>query len=100
MLENTARLLLFAGHGRDSLRRYLNQTLKYIGQQYSLPRDLKPPDLANRLQAISSARGLRMDLGATRKKITALPAGREARDGLTLGVARSIYNWRQEMTHT
>ena len=99
MLENTARLLLFAGHGTDSLRRYLHQTLRFIGQLYSLPRELKLSDLSKRLQAISSARGLRMNLKEIEKKINALPDGREARDSKTLLIARNLYRWRQEMTH-
>ena len=92
-------LLLFAGHGTDSLRRYLHQTLRFIGQLYSLPRELKLSDLSKRLQAISSARGLRMNLKEIEKKINALPDGREARDSKTLLIARNLYRWRQEMTH-
>ncbi|MDP6958273.1 MAG: hypothetical protein QF645_05605, partial [Planctomycetota bacterium] len=99
MLENTARLLLFAGHGTDSVRRYLHQSLRFIGHHYSLPRDLKLADLSKRLQAISSARGLRMDLAGMERNINALPDGREARDRRILIMARTLYRWRREMTH-
>ncbi len=97
LIDNTARLLDHGGHTAASLRRYYAQTMRIVGQQLAVPADLKLEELTRRLQQLSDARQLRIDLEAIGRGITNL--SQRAGDQYSVRLAQSLHQWREEMLH-
>ena len=96
LIDNTARLLASGGHASDSLARYFRQTTRAVAAAHFLPPDLPDPEMLARLQHITLARRIGMDLGALERQIHQLPDGAGER---AVKLARALHTWRLEMTN-
>lgn len=98
LIDNTARLLAGGGHAADSLARYYRQTMRAVAAWFFLPPDLPEPEMVARLQQLANSRRVAVDLVAIERRIQALPEGPRAAERAAR-IARSLYEWRLEMTH-
>lgn len=98
LIDNTARLLAGGGHAADSLARYFRQVTRAVAASFFLPPDLPEPEMLARLQQIANGRRVGVDLAALERRIQALPEGPRAAERAAR-IARSLHNWRLEMTH-
>jgi hypothetical protein len=97
LIESTARLLTYGGHGAESLSRYFHQTLRALASGLGLSSDAPDSEVLQRLQRISRERRLGMDLYTLQEQVRHPPGGEVATDW-ALSIAQDLYRWRQEMT--
>ncbi len=97
LIDSTARLLTYGGHGAESLARYFHQTLRALASGLGLSSDAPDSAVLERLQRISRERRLGMDLYTLQEQVKHPPGGEVATDW-ALSIAQDIYRWRQEMT--
>jgi hypothetical protein len=97
LIENTAKLLEGGGHAAEALERYFRQTLRAVAARYFLAPDLPEGETIARLQPLSKGKGLPLDLAAVAGRIRSLPRDRRSAEA-AVGIAGSLYRWRQEMT--
>ena len=99
LIENTAQLLADAGHTADTLGRYLTETLRDVAAYHVIPPELPDGERKARLQAISTARGLRLRIADAERALSRLPTRPDAStDQRALRMAIAIHQWRMEMT--
>lgn len=96
LIDSTARLLTYGGHGAESLERYFQQTVRALAPAFGLPPDTPEAEALKRLQQISRERRLGMDLHTLQSQVRNPPGGEVATDW-ALSLARDLYRWRQEM---
>jgi AAA lid domain len=77
LIANTAALLTRGGHSAASLERYFRQTLQAVASRLHLPPRLPAAETRRRLQQLSDARGLGIDLAAVAAQVRHL-AGQPA----------------------
>jgi hypothetical protein len=97
LIDSTARLLTYGGHGAESVARYFHQTLRALASGLGLSSDAPDSEVLERLQRISRERRLGMDLYTLQEQVKHPPGGEVATDW-ALSIAQDIYRWRQEMT--
>ncbi len=97
LIENTARLLEFAGYQSSIVRRYVEATIRDVAQQIHAPRGLAERPLLEWLRRIGDAREVATDCTDIYRR-----AGDQAdmqRGDLAplVPIARDIYRWKGEM---
>lgn len=96
LIDSTARLLTYGGHGAESLERYFHQTLRALASGLGLSSDTPDSEVLQRLQRISRERRLGMDLRTLEAQVKNPPGGELATDW-ALSLARDLHRWREEM---
>ncbi len=99
LLDNTADLLAFGGHGPFLLGRYHRAAVAGVCRRLHLDLPGSSPQARQRLENISRQRSPRYDFGAMEKTVPDLAARPAARNHDILATAGKIHHWQQEMTH-
>lgn len=92
LIENTAKLLDFAGHHRMMVRRYGQASVRDAARLLRAPRGLSDGQLVDWLQRVGRARGVTSDIALLYREIE---AGAEAKR-LT-AIAGAIHYWKGEI---
>lgn len=98
LIDNAAQLLSLGQHSRDSLRVYFDHTVRVVGAHYFFRADMPMDQLLTRLQGISDARGVRVDLAGLSKRMHRAGTGRAGSSEQAVRLARRLHGWRQEIT--
>ena len=101
LVENTAELLVYGGHGRELLRRYLRVTLRLAAATLHAPRHLPEADVIAWLDRRSRAQGVPRtgsDLLRRAEDVIA-GAGVGSGDTLVLQTAGRLHRWKWELVH-
>ena len=99
LIDNAARLLTLGLHSRSALLDYFDQTVRDVAERFSVRRDATLRTLVERLQPLTQARGIELELADLYRTIEALPSsGRISADRVT-EIARHLHRWRTEMIH-
>ena len=97
LLENAAELLAFAGHQAGTTRRYLQATMRDVGQRLHAPAGLDDAALRDWLQRVGAARGVASDLAALGQRAVSLAGDRFVSLTALFYLARDIHQWKREM---
>ena len=92
LIENTAKLLDFAGHHRMMVRRYGQASVRDVARLLRAPRGLSDGQLVDWLQRVGRARGVTTDIALLYREIE---AGAEAKRLTT--IAGAIHHWKGEI---
>jgi hypothetical protein len=95
LIENTARLIEFAGHQRPVVRRYVETSLRDLGQRLHAPTGLAGDALAAWLDRIGAARGAASSASALQRRAGDLPATATIQSLVAL--ARDVHRFKQEI---
>ncbi|MEE8271390.1 MAG: DUF4350 domain-containing protein [Alphaproteobacteria bacterium] len=99
LIDSTAGLLAYGGHGREIFRRYLDVVQRDVARRVHAPRDLGDAAFVAWLDRVGTARGTRTSYRALRERAEALIAAGRA-DGARLArAALGLYRWKGEMLH-
>jgi hypothetical protein len=92
LVENTARLLDFAGHQRMMVRRYLQAALRDVARELRAPRGLSDDALVDWLKRIGAARGVATDIGALYREVET-----GAEPARFTAIAAATHQWKGEI---
>jgi hypothetical protein len=95
LIENTARLMEFAGHQRIMTLRYTEAVLRELGGRLHAPRGLSNEALATWLARIGSARGVAPQTAAVLDRLDGLSGARDLRS--LAAVARDLHRFKGEI---
>ncbi len=99
LIDNTAGLLEFGGHGVAILNRYLRVALRDASQKLHAPPHLRGADLVAWLDRVGQRRGVGVSCADICNSVAAI-AQQQRVDGARLArAARSVNRWKQEMLH-
>ena len=97
LIDNTASLLRFGGHGAAILRRYAEVTLRAVAHRLNAPRRLDGSDLIRWVDRVGAARGARRRFRDLQDRADALE-GQARGDAPRLArLARRLYQWKREV---
>ena len=99
LLDNTADLLAFGGHGPFLLGRYHRAAVGGVCRSLHLDLPGSSPQARQRLMNISSNRSPDFDYKEMARRVPELARTPGTRNQVILAVARKIHRWQQEMTH-
>lgn len=99
LIDNTASLLHFGGHGNHMLSRYLQTSILDVKRGLHLPATLWHAPLIERLDRIGNARGLSINLTRLIEQVTNENEAARTHERHVLLIANRIYRWKQEMLH-
>jgi hypothetical protein len=97
LIENTANLLLFGGHSRAMLERYLATTLREAGRALQAPEGLRDDELRAWLAKVARRRGVTEDLERLREEVRAPERGTRRDRARVLSLARRVHRFRKEI---
>ncbi len=99
LIDNTASLLEYGGHGVAILNRYLRVAMRDVSLALHAPTHLRGDDLVDWFDRVGKRRGVRVTCAEVRRAVA--DAARQQRsDGARLArVAQSVNRWKQEMLH-
>ena len=95
LIDNTAELLLQAGHDQHVLRRYLRETLRAVGSALHLERGLREDELCRRLDESAHGRASEVKTDVLLRAVRS-EAGQPRG---ALRAARLIHRWKEGMLH-
>ncbi len=96
LIDNTANLLDSVGGVREGLRRYLEESMIWVARSCALPVDDSETGLCRRLNRLTRARGIAVDL----EELRVLAYGDELKKDAALRLASDIHAWRTSMVQT
>lgn len=97
LIDNTAGLHEYSGHGLAILRRYYSDTLREVGHRLHAPPRLDDEALSDWMDRVGDARGVRPRYSTIRRQVEIISgAGRVDSPRLTRA-AQNIYRWKQEI---
>jgi len=97
LIDNTASLLRFGGHGSAILKRYTAVTLRDVAHRLNAPRKLKGAALIAWVDRVGEARGAKRKFRDLQDRADTLE-GNVRRDGPRLArLARRLYQWKREI---
>jgi hypothetical protein len=100
LIDHTAALLAYGGHGGFALRRYLDAATREVGRALRAPADLDPDDLYRWLDRAARERGSPLRLGPLRERARELGrATARAADQDLVRAAREVHAWKEGMLH-
>jgi len=99
LVENTAELLAFGGHGRFVLGRYFQATVGAVCRRLHLDLPRTGPAARRRLANISAARSGGRPFADLETAVRAAALDTTTRPQEILALARDVHRWQQEMTH-
>ena len=99
LIDNTASLLEFGGHGVAILNRYLRVTLRDVSQALHAPAQLRGDALVGWFDRIGKRRGVGVTCAEICREVAGV-ARQQRVDGARLArAAQSVNRWKQEMLH-
>jgi len=99
LLNNTASLLQFGGHGPEILRRYRDATFRDVVRRLRAPRNIDEDSLVAWVDRVGKARGVRASFWDLRRKIEVVLGAASPNSPNLLRAAKSLYRWKQEIIH-
>jgi hypothetical protein len=99
LLNNTASLLQFGGHGPEILRRYLDATFRDVVRRLRAPRNIDEDSLVAWVDRVGKARGVRASFWDLRREIEVVLGAASPNSPNLLRAAKSLYRWKQEIIH-
>ncbi|MCZ4282755.1 hypothetical protein O4H49_18370 [Kiloniella laminariae] len=99
LIDNTADLLAFGGHGALMLKHYAERSLQTVALGLHAPKDLEEYELLQWLDRVGQARGsdlISHEIIRNAHSITEAPVFEVMQ---ALKAARDIHRWKQEMLH-
>ena len=97
LIQTTAELLWYGRHSHQSLRRYLEQTVRQVAKSLKAPLGLSDKALAAWLDNVAAQRGVVHSVVRFERELAVSGAGADPRHGKVLQIARRIHRWKQEM---
>ena len=97
LVQNVAGLFRFAGYQPVLVRRYVEETIRFVARRLGAPRDLDDAGTVAWLQRLGAARGVTADCGAISARAGALSGWSRAAGQTRLPA--EIWQWKQEMMH-
>jgi hypothetical protein len=99
LLDNTAELLEYGGHGPFVLGRYYRAATAGVCRRLHLDLPGTSPAARARLMNITAVRSPSFKFSKIENQVPATAADKDARSQQVLVLARAIHRWQQEMTH-
>jgi hypothetical protein len=99
LIDNTANLLHFGGYSGDMLRRYYQDTIRYLRKRLNAPRRLSPEEARAWLDRIGSARGVGDNLQSIDQAVAEASSHSRRNPRRVASTARRIHRWKEEMLH-
>nr|MEE4269497.1 DUF4350 domain-containing protein [Candidatus Krumholzibacteria bacterium] len=99
LLDNTAELLEYGGHGPFVLGRYHRAATAAVCRRLHLDLPVSSPAARKRLMNITAVRSPSFKFAKIESQVPATAADKDARSQRVLALARAIHRWQQEMTH-
>lgn len=97
LIDNTASLVRFGGHGSEILRRYADATLRDVARRLNAPRRLDGDELVDWIDNIGKKRGVKRSFRDLTDRIAG-SRGDVRGDAYRLArLARRIYLWKREI---
>lgn len=93
LIDNSARLMDYAGHQHEVLRRYAFQTIQSVAEALHAPRNLEDEALAAWLDRVGAARGVKISCADIMRQ-TRSAVKNEADLSLLLLCAEQAHSWR------
>jgi hypothetical protein len=97
LIDNTARLILYAGRRAHIVRRYVAATIQEVGKRRHAPRGLSESALAGWLDRTAALRNLDVDCAGVLDRASALAEVGRADEAAVTRVAQDIHRWKKEM---
>ncbi len=97
LLDNTAGLLQYGGHGPDILRRYLDATLRDVARRLRAPRHIDEDDLVEWVDRVGKARAVRVNFSSLQRETEAIAGVANPNSPTILKAAQSLRRWKQEI---
>ena len=99
LIRNTAGLLEFGGHTRETFLRYLNAMMRDVARRVHAPRGLGDAGRVRWLDEVGRSGQIEADFGALYRDAEDLSQSRHNEPGRHAALAQRLYHWRQEMLH-
>ncbi|NNG04675.1 MAG: DUF4350 domain-containing protein [Inquilinus sp.] len=99
LLDNTAGLLEYGGHGAVILQRYLRVMLRNVARRLHAPAQLLDAELTAWLDRVGRTRRVGVASADLGQEVAAIGTARTPDGARLIRVARSINRWKQEMLH-
>lgn len=99
LIDNTAELLEYGGHGPFVLGRYFRAAESAVCRRLHLDSPHTSPTARERLTNISRTRSPEFDFKKMAGQVPAVALDGAAKPAEVLALARAIHRWQQEMTH-
>ena len=97
LVENTAKLLDYAGYHQRIIRRYVQASLRDVARQLHAPRGLSEGALLDWLQRVGRAREADIDCVTLYRETEAVPDSRRGGIAPLIPIARDIHRWKREI---
>ncbi len=97
LIDNTANLLRYGGHGPEILRRYQSVTLRDVARRLHAPRNLDEDALVDWVDRVGEARGVRAKYRNLRHEAEARAGAANADNPRLALAAQNLYRWKQEI---
>ena len=99
LLDNTAGLLEYGGHGAMILQRYLRVALRDVALRLHAPKELSDGGLTAWLDRIGRSRKVSAAAADLDEQVAQIGTARIPDGARLIRVARTINRWKQEMLH-
>jgi len=97
LIDNTASLLRFGGHGSAIVKRYADVTLRDVAHRLNAPRRLQGPDLIQWVDRIGEARGARHRFRELQDRADMLEGNIRSDAPRLARLARRLFQWKREI---
>jgi hypothetical protein len=97
LIDNTASLLRFGGHGSAIVKRYADVTLRDVAHRLNAPRRLQGPDLILWVDRVAEARGASRKFRDLRDRADMLEGNVRSDAPHLAKLARRLYQWKREI---
>jgi len=97
LIDNTASLLRFGGHGSAIVKRYADVTLRDVAHRLNAPRRLQGPDLVSWIDRIGEARGATRQFRELQERADLLEGSPRGDAPRLARLARRLYQWKREV---
>ncbi len=97
LIDNTASLLRFGGHGSAILKRYADVTLRDVAHRLNAPRRLEGPDLIGWVDRVGTARGATRKFRDLQDRADRLEANVRSDAPRLARLARQLHQWKREI---
>jgi len=99
LIDNIASLVGFSGRRAAIVARFVEATVQDVARQLHAPRGLAGGELSGWLERVGRARGLKTDVAPSIEQANALGMTKRADPGELVALARTISDWKQEITN-
>jgi hypothetical protein len=97
LLQNMAKLIEFAGHQQEMIRRYVQATVRDVARQLHAPRALADGALIAWLRRVGLARGVSVDCGSLMAQASEIRETGRRDPSAMVRLARDTHRWQREM---